>query len=103
MNRQNINYPETQEDWDNLPQQFKDYLDTLDEAKNKLVYNQKVDPLYPSYDYEWELDDEIPFRTILEYWNSSDELPDHKVIFDEINDYMAEAAYDYYVSSFYSY
>lgn len=103
MNRQNINYPETQLDWDNLPQQFKDYLDSLDEAKNELVSNQKVDPLYPSYDYEWELDEEIPFRTILEYWNSNDELPEHQVIFDEINDCMAEAAYDYYVSSFYSY
>jgi hypothetical protein len=33
MTRQIIDYPETQENWDNLPQEFQDYLEVLDNAK----------------------------------------------------------------------
>ena len=33
MTRQTIDYPETQENWKNLPQDFLDYLDVLDNAK----------------------------------------------------------------------
>ena len=34
MTRQTIDYPETQENWENLPQEFQDYLEVLDNAKN---------------------------------------------------------------------
>jgi len=106
MNRQIINYPETQEEWDNLPQDFLDYLDVLDEVKSVKAENTNnpVDPLYPTYDYEWELDSKIALETILYYWNQVDkELPSNDEILDGINEGYAEAAYDDYVSSFYSY
>ncbi len=103
MSRVKLNYPENQDSWNSLPQEFLDYLNVLDEVKLVKFKEQVVDPLYPSYDYEWELDDDIALRTILEYWNDDKELPDPIVILDEINEGMAEAAYDAYVSSFYSY
>lgn len=104
LTREYIHTPKTQNEWNNLPQGFSDYLDSLDEARVNLSNSQVVDPLYPSYDYEWCLDEEIPFTTILSYWNDLDkELPSHQKILDEINEGMAEAAYDSYVSSFYSY
>ena len=53
MTRQIIDYPETQENWDNLPQEFQDYLEVLDNAKNvkAKIANSPVDPLYPTYYY----------------------------------------------------
>jgi hypothetical protein len=104
MIRTFIQVPTNQEEWDNLPQEFNDYLDNLNEARIKLSDSQVVDPLYPSYDYEWELDEEIPFTTILLYWNDlNKELPNHQKILDEINECMAETSYYDYISSFYSY
>ncbi len=104
MTRTLLNYPESQDSWDNLPKEFTDYLDVLDETRVRKVNEQVVDPLYPSYDYEWELDQEIPLSTILYYWNDPDkELPEPDKLLDEINEGMGEAAYDDYVSSYYSY
>lgn len=103
MNRVKLNYPETQDSWNELPQEFKNYLDVLDEVRLSEVKTQVIDPLYPSYDYDWELDEEIPLRTVLEYWNRDDELPEPIVILNEIQDGMEEAAYDAFVSSYYSY
>jgi hypothetical protein len=91
MNRQIINYPETQVEWDNLPQDFLDYLDVLDEVKSK-------------YDYFWELDSHLAFETIIYYWNKiNDPLPTNDELLSGINEGYAEAAYEDYVSSFYSY
>lgn len=103
MNRQKVNYPETPDSWNELPQEFLDYLNDLDEARQIKLGQQVIDPLYPTYDYDWELDEEIPLRTVIEYWNSDKELPEHSVVIDEANDCLAEAAYDYYVESWYSY
>ena len=104
MTRTLLNYPESQDSWDNLPKEFTDYLDVLDEIRVRKVNEQVVDPLYPSYDYEWELDQEIPLSTILYYWNDvNKELPEPDKLLDEINEGMGEAAYDDYVSSYYSY
>jgi hypothetical protein len=106
MTRQTIDYPETQESWDNLPQDFLDYLDVLDNAKivKANIANTPVDPLYPTYDYEWELDERLALETILYYWNQVDkELPDSNALLDDINEGYGEAAYDDYVSSAYSY
>ena len=92
------------ESWDDLPEEFTYYLDVLDKIRIKKVNEQVVDPLYPSYDYDWELDEEIPLTTILYYWNNLDkELPEPDKLLDEINEGMGEAAYDDYVSSYYSY
>lgn len=104
MTRKFIHTPKTQDEWDNLPQEFSDYLDSLNQARIKLADSQVVDPLYPSYDYEWDLDEEIPFTTILLYWNDlNKELPNHQKILDEVNECIAETSYDDYISSFYSY
>ena len=107
MTRQTIDYPETQENWVNLPQEFQDYLEVLDNAKNvkAKIANFPVDPLYPTYDYEWwELDDKLALETILYYWNQVDkELPSNDELLDNINEGYGEAAYDDYVSSTYSY
>jgi hypothetical protein len=104
MTRTLLNYPESQDSWDNLPKEFTDYLNFLDEIRIETAKQQVVDPLYPTYDYEWELDEEIPLITILNYWNDvNKELPDPNVIFEEINDCFAETSYDDYVSSYYSY
>lgn len=102
--RQYIDYPESQDSWNNLPKDFLEYLDFLDEIREEELKKVVIDPLYPSYEYEWSLDSEIPLRTVLEYWNTLDkELPDPIHIFNEIHDCIAETSYDDYVSSFYSY
>ena len=107
MTRQTIDYPETQENWENLPQEFLDYLDVLDNAKTVKanIAISPVDPLYPTYDYEWwELDDKLALETILYYWNQVDkELPSNDEVLDNINEGYGEAAYDDYASSAYSY
>jgi hypothetical protein len=104
MTRFVINYPKTQDDWVNLPKEFTDYLDCLDEVKRNKAKDIVVDPLYPSYDYEWEVDDNLPLQVILEYWNDvNNELPDYEVVVEEINDSLAESAYNDYVSSSYSF
>jgi transcription elongation factor GreA-like protein len=103
MKREIINYPENPEDC-NFPDSFLKYLDELDEARGKMARSIPVDPLYQSYDYEWDLDEEIPMLTILQYWNDVEkDLPSHDVILEEINDCIAETSYDDYISSFYSY
>jgi len=103
MTRPKLNYPENQESWNDLPKEFHDYLNVLDEVRKTHLEKQVIDPLYPNYDYDWELDEEIPLRTVLEYWNDPKELPSPDDILDEINDCMAETSYDDWVSSFYSY
>jgi hypothetical protein len=101
--RQIVQEPKTQSDWDNLPLEFTEFLDSLDAAREAAASKKIVDPLYPSYDYNWETDSEIPFSIALDYWNSSTELPDVNLIIEEINEALVEAAYDNYCSSFYSY
>lgn len=103
MTRPKLNYPENQDSWNHFPQEFLDYLNVLDEIRKEHLAKEVIDPLYSHYDYEWEMDDEIPFRTVLEYWNDDKDLPEPDLILDEINDCMAETSYDDWVSSFYSY
>lgn len=103
MTRPKLNYPENQDSWNHLPQEFLDYLNVLDEIRKEHLAKEVIDPLYSHYDYEWEMDDEIPLRTVLEYWNDDKDLPEPDFILDEINDCMAETSYDDWVSSFYSY
>lgn len=102
--RQVINYPEKQEDWDNLPEEFKNYLDHLDKIRlEQAVKHSNKDPMYPNYDYCWELDEDLAIQTILHYWNNLDKkLPEPIKILDEINDCFSEHSYDDYASSFYS-
>jgi hypothetical protein len=91
-------------DWNKLPQDFLDYLDYLDEERIKLTHQNSKDPLYPTYNYEWDIDDEIPMMTIISYWNNLEEsLPEVNIILEEIDDCIAETSYDNYISSFYSY
>lgn len=104
MSRSVVNYPVNPDSWNELPKDFLDYLEFLDEERIKLTKNNSTDPLYPTYDYEWELDEELPLTTILLYWNRLDEeLPSPEVILKEINDCIAETSYYDYISSFYSY
>lgn len=103
MTRPKLNYPETPDSWKQLPQEFLDYLNVLDEVRKEHLAKELNDPLYSHCDYEWEMDDEIPLRTVLEYWNNDKELPSPDFILDEINDCMAETSYEDWVSSFYSY
>lgn len=99
-----INHPQTPEEWNHLPQEFNEYLEYLDKVRLEKLSKEVIDPLYPTYDYEWELDSEIPFETILLYWNDVEkELPDPIKILTEINDCIAETSYDDYISSFYAY
>ena len=58
--RKVIQEPITLSDWENLPKEFLKFVDEVDCARNKLALNQKVDPLYPTYDYEWEVDSDLP-------------------------------------------
>ena len=101
--RKVIQEPTTLSDWENLPKEFLKFVDEVDCARNELSLNQKVDPLYPNYDYEWQIDSDLSIQMMIEYWNSNKELPKAEKIVEEINEAMAEAAYDDYVSSFYSY
>jgi len=103
MNRQHIQEPKTQADWDNLPQEFTDFLDVISEARDTAESKQVVDPLYPNCDYDWEIDSDIPFQTALHYWNSTKELPNPDVIVEEITEALGEQSYDDWVSSAYSY
>lgn len=99
-----INYPENQAGWDNLPEEFKNYLDQLNKIRlNQAIDHSYQDPVYPNYDYCWELDEDLAIQTILHYWNDvENQLPEPIKILDEINDCIAEASYDDYASSFYS-
>lgn len=103
MTRQHIEEPKTQADWDNLPQEFTQFLDLIAEARDTAESKQIVDPLYPNCDYDWETDDDIPFQTALHYWNSPKKLPNTDVIAEEITEALSEQAYDDWVSSAYSY
>jgi hypothetical protein len=99
-----IHYPKTPESWNDLPKEFLDYLDYLDDERVKLTHQNSKDPLYPTYNYEWDIDDELSLMTIIPYWNKlDDELPEANIILKEIDDCVAETSYDNYISSFYSY
>lgn len=104
MIRQTIQEPITQTEWDKLPQEFIEFLDSVDEARDNAASSaENYDTIYPSYDYEWNIDSGIPFATILYYWNSENELPDPKQVIKEIQEGMEESAFDDCVASFYSY
>lgn len=98
-----IQEPVTAENWKDLPKEFNDFLDDIDEARKIAESKEVIDPLYPSYDYDWQVDSDIPLQTAIYYWNSDMELPSAEVIVEEINDALGEAAYDDWVSSAYSY
>lgn len=98
-----IQEPVTTENWKDLPKEFNDFLDGIDAARKVAESKEVIDPLYPSYDYDWEVDSDIPLQTAIYYWNSDEELPSFEVIIEEINDALGEAAYDDWVSSAYSY
>lgn len=101
--RKVIQEPTTLSDWENLPKEFLKFVDEVDCVRNEMASKQDVDPLYPNYDYEWQVDSDLPIQMMVEYWNSNKELPKAEKMVEEINEAMAEAAYDDYVSSFYSY
>jgi hypothetical protein len=98
-----IQEPITNENWNTLPAEFNVFLDSIDEAKKLAESKEIVDPLYPSYDYSWEVDSDIALQTAVYYWNSNDELPSPNVIVEEITEALGEQAYDDWVSSAYSY
>jgi hypothetical protein len=101
--REHIDFPKTHADWEALPIEFHSYLDQLDSRREQKEKSIPQDPLYPSYKYSFSLDEDIAIQTILIYWNNDKPLPDNDFILDEIDDHMAEADYDTYVSSLYSY
>jgi hypothetical protein len=102
--RQVLTEPQSQEEWDNLPVVFHQYLDEIDEARQDAESKEVNDPLYPSYTYSWDVDSNIPLDVIMYHWNQVDSpLPEPKVIVEEISDALGEAAYDDWVASAYSY
>lgn len=101
--REHIDFPKTHADWETLPIEFHSYLDRLETLREKKEKAISQDTLYPSYNYSFSLDEDIAIQTILIYWNNGQPLPDDDLIIEEINDYMAEADYDTYISSFYSF
>lgn len=99
-----IEEPKTQEDWNNLPSEFLFYLNEVDSVRQSLLKKEVIDPLYPSYDYDWEVDSDIPFNTILYYWNRvNDELVNPDEMVELIQDELGSAAWDDYCASAYSY
>lgn len=104
MTRQPIQLPSTNENWDNLPIEFLEFLDQVDSVREMMDKATPSDPLYPSYDYVWDVDSTIALDTLTYYWNKVDEpLPEINRIVEEISQAMGEAAYDSYVESAYSY
>lgn len=102
--RQVIAEPQSQSEWDDLPVEFHQYLDEIDEARNNADSEQVIDPLYPNYEYSWDVDSSIPFDVIMHHWNRTDlPLPEPEKIVNEICDALGEASYDDWVSSSYSY
>lgn len=98
-----IQEPVTADNWKDLPKEFNQFLDDLDEARQNAASKEVIDPLYPSYDYDWEVDSDICLQTVIYYWNSDKELPSLATIVEEVNEALCESAYDQWVSSAYSY
>jgi hypothetical protein len=102
--RQLITEPQSQIEWDNLPVEFHQYLDEIDEARKDADSKLVIDPLYPNCEYDWDVDSNIPLNVIMSYWNQVDSpLPKPEVIVNEICYALGEASYDDWVSSAYSY
>lgn len=90
-----IQEPQSQEESDNLPTEFLNYLNEVDAVREELLKKEVIDPLYPSYDYDWEVDCDIPFNTILYYWNRvNEELVNPVEMVELIQDEHGSAAWD---------
>lgn len=104
MTRQPVQVPVTQEDWFNLPADFEVFMNQVDNVREQMDSSVPYDPLYPSYEYSWCMDETIAVETLVYYWNEVDQpLPDATKIVEEITSAMGEADYDAYVASAYSY
>ena len=103
MIRHTIVIPDSYEEWKNLPQEFHNFLDELDEVRKELSAQQVIDPLYPSYYYDWEVDSTLALDTVIYYWNSDKDLPDVRRIVEEIEEAYGEDAYDSYMADAHSY
>ena len=102
--RQVLTEPQSQEDWNNLPVEFHQYLDKIDETRQDAESKEVNDPLYHNYTYSWDVDSSIPLNVIMYHWNEVDSpLPEPKKIVKEICDALGEVEYDDWVSSAYSY
>lgn len=104
MIRTPVQVPVTQEDWFNLPADFEAFMNQVDSVRQQMDSAIPYDPLYPSYEYSWCIDESIAIETLIHYWNDVEKpLPDAAKIVEEITAAMGEADYDAYVASAYSY
>jgi len=88
MTRPHLADPTTIEEWEALPIEFTEYLDQIEAARADLAKKEPIE----SYDYTWEVDDEIPFKTILQYWNDTGELTDPIEVVEGIQEGLCEQA-----------
>lgn len=96
--------PQSQSEWENLPIEFHQYLDEIDEARNNADSKQVINHLYPNYKYSWDVDSSIPFGIIIHHWNHIDlPLPEPEKVVNQICNALEEASYDDWGFSTYSY
>jgi hypothetical protein len=95
MTRPILAFPQNNQEWDNLPAAFTEFMNKVDLIRQSKANLQIIDPLYPSYDYDWDIDSTIPLETLIYYWNQTDKpLPDPEEVVEEINEGLGEAAFE---------
>ena len=95
MTRPTIEFPRIQQEWNDLPEAFTQSMEKVDLIRQSKANLQIIDPLYPSYDYDWDIDSTIPLETLIYYWNQTDKpLPDPEEVVEEINQGLGEAAFE---------
>jgi hypothetical protein len=100
MNRPYVTFPISNKEWDNLPNEFKLFIDQVDEVRNQME-EREMKYTYPSYDYSWNVDSDIPLQTLIHLWNSDESISDIKELVKDISTGLAEEAFmDYYASSY---
>lgn len=101
MTRPHIEFPDTNEEWDNLPKEFIEFIDEVDKVREE-CNKKEVKRNYQSYEYEWEVDSDVPLRVLISHWNDERELPSYKEIVEDILDCLCEEAMIAHVESLYS-
>lgn len=95
MTRPILAFPRIQQEWNDLPAAFTEFMNKIDLIRQSKANLQIIDPLYPSYDYDWDIDSTIPLETLIYYWNQTDKpLPDPEEVVEEINEGLGEAAFE---------
>lgn len=99
MNRTTVEFPNSNDEWDNLPNDFKSFIDQVDVVREKMNQNE-MKYTYPSYEYSWNVDSDIPLKTLIYLWNSNESISDLQELVKDITNGIAEDAFTYYYSSF---